>query len=90
MLVCVCVCMCVEISLTSPVCAVCCVSLSLCTGYVPLSGTKIDFSSDLEKADPNQKKKKNKKRVGHTYIPTYTIKGGFTEQCVFTPSAIPT
>lgn len=30
-------------------------------GYVPLSKTKIDFSSDLEKADPNQKKKKKKK-----------------------------
>ena len=31
------------------------------SGYVPLSNTKIDFSSDLEKADPNQKKKKKKK-----------------------------
>ena len=32
----------------------------LCTrvGYVPLPTTKIDFSSDLERPDPNQKKKK--------------------------------
>lgn len=30
------------------------------TGYVPLSRTKIDFSSDLEKADPTQKKKKKR------------------------------
>ena len=30
------------------------------TGYVPLPTTKIDFSSDLEKADPNQKKKKKR------------------------------
>ena len=28
------------------------------TGYVPLPSTKIDFSSDLERPDPNQKKKK--------------------------------
>ena len=36
-------------------------TLTPCTGYVPLPTTKIDFSSDLEKADPNQKKKKKKK-----------------------------
>ena len=36
-------------------------------GYVPLSRTKIDFSSDLEKTDPNQKKKK-KKKVCPLYI----------------------
>lgn len=28
------------------------------SGYVPLPVTKIDFSSDLERPDPNQKKKK--------------------------------
>ena len=45
-------------------CAVCCVlcdGVLLVAGYVPLSRTKIDFSSDLEKTDPNQKKKKKKK-----------------------------
>ena len=31
-------------------------------GYVPLPATKIDFSSDLERPDPNQKKKKKVKR----------------------------
>lgn len=36
-----------------------------------MSKTKIDFSSDLEKADPSQKKKK-KKRVGCTCAHTYT------------------
>ena len=35
----------------------------LAAGYVPLSKTKIDFSSDLEKTEPGQKKKK--KRVRH-------------------------
>ena len=29
-----------------------------CVGYVPLPATKIDFSSDLERPDPNHKKKK--------------------------------
>ena len=32
------------------------------SGYVPLSNTKIDFSSDLEKTDPAQKKKKKRVR----------------------------
>ena len=31
------------------------------SGYVPLPATKIDFSSDLERPDPNQKKKKKVK-----------------------------
>ena len=32
------------------------------SGYVPLPATKIDFSSDLEKPDPNHKKKKKVER----------------------------
>ena len=52
-----CVCLCV--------CGVC-DGVFLVAGYVPLSRTKIDFSSDLEKTDPNQKKKK-KKKVRNTH-----------------------
>ena len=32
----------------------------MCAGYVPLSKTKIDFSSDVEKPDPKQKKKRKR------------------------------
>ena len=43
------------------------------TGYVPLPTTKIDFSSDLEKADPNQKKKKKRVTKIVAFIPSLLV-----------------
>jgi hypothetical protein len=40
-------------------------------GYVPLSKTKIDFSSDLEKTEPGQKKKKKRVRHPPLYRPLF-------------------